>query len=197
MTFDYRAELFRLLPERSRFAGERVLEVGPKDGLDSLRLQTLAPRELTFVELPKKADLVERWIGDISVPYQIIWGDILEAERWDMDRFALIWCTGVLYHNAEQLRLLRILYELALPGGVLVLESATTRHPLLRRLSVVQVHWPHTYRDSGTVTHLPSRSAIMAWLDMVGWQRVELLPCHSRRIARDRAAFYAVRGPGQ
>ena len=42
----------------------------------------------------------------------------------------LVWCAGVLYHNPEQLRMVRLLYDLLEPGDVLVLESATTRNPI-------------------------------------------------------------------
>jgi chemotaxis methyl-accepting protein methylase len=43
-----------------------------------------------------------------------------------LDPFDVVWCTGVLYHNPEQLRMVRRLFDLVVPGGVLALESATT-----------------------------------------------------------------------
>jgi SAM-dependent methyltransferase len=201
----YRVELFRLLNERFPppcFSSSRILEIGPKDGLDSLRLQSLKPSEIVFVELPEKTDAVVSWLGKITCPHRFVWGNLVyltEQEMTDLGKFDLIYCTGVLYHNAEQLRLLRRLYRLAAPGGVLVLESATTRHPVLSRLpslAAVEIHWPRTYRDSGTITHLPSRAAVMAWLDMVGWRETVALPCYRRfnpDLAGQRVALCARR----
>ncbi|RPH68367.1 hypothetical protein EHM76_07840 [bacterium] len=34
----------------------------------------------------------------------------------------------------------------------------------------VEIHYPQTYRDTGTITHLPS--AIKAWMQMVGFQEI-------------------------
>lgn len=67
----YRVELFSLLNERyppQRFSGKRILEIGPKDGLDSKRLQSLGPKELVFVDLPEKDEENQRWLPLISVP---------------------------------------------------------------------------------------------------------------------------------
>lgn len=94
--------------------------------------------------------------------------------------FGLIWCTGVLYHNAEQFRLLRRLHLLAEPGAVLVLESAITRNPRFRDCPAVEIFWPETYRGTGTVTHLPSKKAIVAWLEMAGWRNIAEVPCYAR-----------------
>ena len=50
-------------------------------------------------------------------------------------------------------------------GGWLVLESATLRGPRrIRDGAYVQIHYPRTFRDTGTVTHLPTAGAIAAWL---------------------------------
>lgn len=53
----YRVHLFHELIDmagKEAFAGKRILEIGPKDGLDSLRLVELGPSELCMVELPEK-----------------------------------------------------------------------------------------------------------------------------------------------
>ena len=42
-------------------------------------------------------------------------------------KFDLIWFTGVLYHNPEQLRFIKKLYNLLNDKGYLVLESSTVR----------------------------------------------------------------------
>jgi SAM-dependent methyltransferase len=208
----YRRELFNelvALAGNAEFQGERVLEIGPKDGLDSARLASLDPRELVLLDLPEKSADVVNWLDEIWCPHSYVEANIMYMaanEFSALGHFQLVWCTGVLYHNAEQLRFLRKMYRLLQPGGYLVLESATLRRPwFLRRGSLVQIHYPRTYKDTGTITHLPTVAAIKAWLNMVGfgeihdskcyrasdwrllWQRYA---CICRRAADDTAGGY-------
>jgi len=183
----YRPVLFDELKElagAARFAGTRILEIGPRDGLDSRRLAALAPGELVMIDLPEKGEGNRGWLGEISCPHRYIEANYLymdRAERDRLERFDLIWFTGVLYHNAEQLRLLRALFRQLAPGGWLVLESATLRGP--RRIqdgAYVQIHWPQTFRNTGTITHLPSAGAIRAWLDMAGFAQIVDSNCYAK-----------------
>ena len=48
-------------------------------------------------------------------------------EYKQLGKFDLIWFTGVIYHNPEQLRFLYKLYNQLNTKGVLVLESSTIR----------------------------------------------------------------------
>ena len=84
-----------------------------------------------MVELPEKKDqFISKWIDKIACPHKIIYENILYLphDKFIMlGKFNLIWCTGVLYHNAEQLRFLRKLFNLLEDEGYLVLESATLR----------------------------------------------------------------------
>jgi len=109
-----------------------------------------------------------------------------------LGKFDLVWCTGVLYHNAEQLRFLRKLYNLLSRGGYLVLESATLRDSRhLRSGNFVQIHYPDTYSNTGTITHLPTRSAIKTWLNMVGFKDIYDSHCYrvsDRRLSQHRYA---------
>ena len=208
----YRSELFAELlavAGKGEFQGERVLEIGPKDGLDSMRLSSLEPSELVLVDLPEKRVDVEGWLDDIKCPHRYLSKNIMymSADEFTaLGRFHLVWCTGVLYHNAEQLRFLRKMYNLMQPGGFLVLESATLRQAwLLRGGNFVQVHYPQTYKDTGTITHLPTAAVIKAWLNMVGFTEIQDSKCHRasdwrllwqryagicRRVGDDSAASY-------
>ncbi len=200
----YRPEIFRQLTARFPNLSSnapRIMEIGPKDGLDSRRLQSLHPSEIVFIDLPEKRDGNQAWLADIDVPHTYLEGNIIyltgEVLR-DLGSFDLIYCLGVLYHNAEQLRLLRTLYRLARPGGVLALESATTRNWLLQGLPspAVELHYPQTYRDTGTVTHLPNARAIAAWLHMAGWRcvlRVQPYDRYNPNLRHQRATFFAQR----
>src|SRR5262245_17997209 len=68
----------------------------------------------------------------------------------------------VLYHNPEQLRMIRRLWDLLKPGGVLVLESAVTRRRALLGENCVEIISPPSeavmkkYHLSLNITHLPS-----------------------------------------
>jgi len=187
----YRIELFAELaalagPEA--FQKTRALEIGPRDGLDSKRLASMAPAELVMIDLPEKRAVNEVWLKELSCPHKYIEANLMYmsgAEHDALGQFRLVWCTGVLYHNAEQMRLLRKLYRLLEPGGYLVLESATLRAARrLRDGCFVEIHYPETYRNTGTVTHLPTRGAIRAWLKMVGFQEIHDSKCY-RRYNRD------------
>jgi SAM-dependent methyltransferase len=171
--------------------GGRILEIGPKHGLDTRLLATLEPRELVTIDLAEKADEIAAWLADVPVARHVE-ANVLylsEHERAELGRFDLVWCLGVLYHNIEQLRLLRRLYELTADGGLVVVESSTTRSRVLGRRNVVELHWPQTYRNVPTITHLPSRRAIASWLEMVGFTDVRVRDVYSRGLARQRAVL--------
>ncbi len=199
----YRIHLFNELLEhagRESFRDQRILEIGPRDGLDSQRLAGLDPAELIMVDLPEKRELTDVWLAKVKDPKRYIEANIMyldAAQQAALGHFGLIWCTGVLYHNAEQLRFLRKLYQFLAPGGWLVLESATLRGPRrLRDGNYVQVHWPDTYRDTGTATHLPTAGAIRAWLDMVGFESITDSRCfdaENRNLTNIRMACLARR----
>jgi 2-polyprenyl-3-methyl-5-hydroxy-6-metoxy-1,4-benzoquinol methylase len=174
------------------FEGKKILEIGPKHGEDSMLLATLDPGTLVLVDLPEKREQVNEWLPRVASRCKTVFveGDILglaSAEDARLGRFDLIWCLGVLYHNAEQFRLLRRLFELTSVDGRIVLESATTRNARLADLNVVEVHWPATYRNVRTVTHLPSRQALKSWLEMAGFAEVEIWNLYSRQLGRHRA----------
>ena len=54
-------------------------------------------------------------------------------------KFDLVYFTGVLYHNPEQLRFIQKLYDKLNYGGVLVFESATTRKRKFINENVVEI----------------------------------------------------------
>ena len=97
-----------------------------------------------------------------------------------LGKFDLIYFTGVLYHNPEQLRFIQKLYDKLNYGGVLVLESATTRKRKLINENVVEIHYPKTYRDTTTVSHLPSKKAIISWLQMAGFKEIYNSKCYEK-----------------
>jgi SAM-dependent methyltransferase len=182
--------------ERAR--GGRVLEIGPKHGADSRLLAQLEPAELVLLDLPEKDRLVGEWLAEVErlVPTRYVSGNLLYLDpgtREALGSFDLVWCLGVLYHNPEQLRLLRRLFELTSTNGLVVVESSTTRSRRLADRNVVEIHWPRTFRGERTITHHPSRLAIKSWLEMVGFADVCIEDVYSRYTGRQRAVVTGVR----
>ncbi len=173
-------------------ARKRILEIGPKHGMDSLLLANLNPEELVRIDLPEKKSLVSEFLPKVSCVCKLTYleGNILyltQEQYAQLGKFDLIWCLGVIYHNVEQIRLLKRLFDLCQVGGSVVIESATTKNKKLKKLNVVEIHWPEGYRHALTVTHLPSRLAIKSWLEMVGFVEVKIGDIYSKHIGWRRA----------
>jgi SAM-dependent methyltransferase len=202
---DYRAYLFEeLVAYLDGRRPARILEIGPKDGLDTRRLLGLAPERLTLLDLPRLEASNRVWLSRIDSPrIEYVSANVMYSTVVDhLEPFDVVWCTGVLYHNPEQLRMVRRLADLLKPGGVLALESATTRRRRLRGANCVEVLYPPSekakrkYHVSMNITHLPSARAVESWLTMVGLERVVRARCHrrvSRALALARAAYLATR----
>ena len=200
---DYRAELFAEL--RGYLGGAspaRILEIGPKDGHDTRRLLQLEPKTLTLIDLPRMQTANARWLAtmDQSRIEYVSANLMYDARVRELEPYDCVWCTGVLYHNPEQLRMIRRLWDLLKPSGVLVLESAVTRRRWLRSANCVEILYPPSdavkkkYHLSLNITHLPSATAIASWLGMIGFEdirRARSLRAVSGALARSRAAFLA------
>ncbi len=200
---DYREALFVEL--RTYLNGTRparILEIGPKDGQDTRRLLGLDPKTLTLIDLPRMQPTNEQWLRQMDRSrIEYISANFMYSETVQtLEPYDCVWCTGVLYHNPEQLRMIRRLWDLLKPGGVLVLESAVTRRRALRGENCVEIIYPPSeaikrkYHLSLNITHLPSSRAIASWLAMTGFEDVS--PARfghtvSAALARARAAYLA------
>lgn len=177
-TYAYRKYLFQELNDQfevNYFKDKRILEIGPKDGEDTFRLETLKPSEIIMFDLPDKKNENMKWKDEIKVKNKLFTENFLYLSKEDYEnlgKFDLIYFTGILYHNPEQLKFLKKLYDKLNNNGVLVLESSTIRNRFLKNKNVVEIFYPETYRDTTTITHLPSRKAILSWLNMVGFSDI-------------------------
>ncbi|MBF0604890.1 MAG: class I SAM-dependent methyltransferase [Nitrospirae bacterium] len=211
---DNRETIFNALTRlKPTLHGHRVLEIGPKDGKDSHRLASLTPETLIMMDIPAQytqnitsssrtpRESIPSWFQTIPLPgkfYQE--GNILYLSPealTALGHFDLIWCTGVLYHNPEPLRFIKRLFHLLKPGGLLILETSLTRHPVLKHHNCVEILWPKsqlclrvgeddhrlipsTVAPDGqqslsiqsNVSHLPSRQAVLSWLEMCGFEAI-------------------------
>ena len=182
--FAYRKYLFQQLKSEfgeDFFRNKRILEIGPKDGEDTFRLETLNPSEIVMFDLPDKQDVNEKWLAKISVPNSYYVENFLYADKELIEKigkFDLIYFTGVLYHNPEQLKFIKKLYDLLNIEGVMVLESSVSRNIFTRNKNIVEIWYPDTYRNTTTITHLPSKKAIISWLKMVGFTKIIVSNCY-------------------
>tara|TARA_X000000368_G_C23043880_1_gene718236 strand:- start:782 stop:1534 length:753 start_codon:yes stop_codon:yes gene_type:complete len=163
------------------FKNKRFLEIGPRDGEDTFRLEALSPKEMVIFDLPDKTENNLTWIKKLKTNYKFIENNFMYIVKDEFDslgKFDLIYFTGVLYHNPEQLRFLQKIYQKLNDNGVLVLESATTRQRSLINKNVVEILYPSTYRGTTTITHLPSKKAILSWLKMVGFNKIFESNCY-------------------
>ena len=149
-----------------------VLEVGPKHGMHTKLFDELGAASFTLIELPEKRNQ-QHWIKDIKAPVKVFYEDLLRIDfsgPTTGNTFDVILFCGVIYHNTEQLRLLKKLRTVVHSDTVLVFESSTTRSDDLIDKNVIEVHWPKPYRDTKTVIFYPSKQACRSLLEMAGWK---------------------------
>ena len=199
-TFAYRKYLFQEVVDyygQDYFSNKRFLEIGPKDGEDTKRLYSLKPKDYVLFDLPDKNIENKKFKDILQEGHELIIKNFLyldKKEYNDLGKFDLIYFTGVLYHNPEQLRFIKKLYDKLNIGGVLVLESATTRNTIYKNKNIVQIWYPQTYRDTTTITHMPSKGAIKSWLYMVGFSNIIDSRCYdpeNYNVRNNRYACFA------
>lgn len=158
-----------LIPKRN---GIRLLEIGPRWGQDARdwdrRLDSI--NEMVFLDLPDIKPAVDMWLPEIQKKHKVIYANIMRMkgeQLTELGKFDMIYCAGVIYHIAEQLRFVKILFDLLADDGLLVIETIVDQ----RDESIVKIHWPE---NSGKMLchHEPSRGAIRAWLEMVGFANI-------------------------
>tara|TARA_Y100000589_G_C27189069_1_gene643943 strand:+ start:1194 stop:1961 length:768 start_codon:yes stop_codon:yes gene_type:complete len=201
---NYRELLFEELKVIKNKTNLNILEIGPKDGFDTMQLLKLNPKKLTLIDLPNKKEEINNWIKKIdSSNINIYYENIMYEDSIIKDSpYDIIWCTGVLYHNPEQLRFLKRLYKVLKPGGLLIIETATSRKIGFKNdIGVVEI-WDdidnktkRKYHLSQNISHLPNKVAIKIWLKQVGFNDIKSSECfkNSPLLKYKRAAFLAIK----
>lgn len=151
------------------FQDKLVLEVGPKHGLHTEFIDKCGqPKSITCVELSSKESHINQWRNRIFSPFNIVYNDLLKYES--DQKFDFVLFAGVLYHNNEQLRLLKKLRSMSNDNTIMVFESSTTRNKDLQDKNVIEVHWPERFRNVSTIIFHPSKQACKSMLEMSGWE---------------------------
>ncbi len=186
----YRYYLFEELKDiygLDSFQNKKVLEIGSKDGEDTLRLESLNPSSITILDLPllqnEKHHLNKYYneflkpnLDKLNVKSKLIFSNFNYMKKKEYDelgKFDLIWCTGVLYHNPEQLKMLKKIYNLLNDGGVLVLETATTRNNKLSKQTAIEI-------EAGGQYYFPTKKAVNLMLKMVGFSEIYQSKCFNK-----------------
>lgn len=146
-----------------------ILEIGPKTGTHSLFIERFfKPASLTFLERPSKdrEDYISKWIHKIKCDHKIIYSDLLMAKELEKEKFDIIFCLGVIYHNVEYFKIFNFLRRLLKDDGYLVLGTVLSYD---RRSSIII-----NYRE-GQLYDLsrPSKKAIKTILEMTGFDGVK------------------------
>lgn len=150
---------------------KKILEIGPKHGLHTRIIDQNYPKSITCIDLINKKDVHQSWLPEIRGKIDIIYEDIIRFNT--EEKFEIILCSGVIYHNTEQIRILKKLWSLSSEDCYLIVESSTIRDKDLKDKNVIQVHWPETYRGVAGLIFHPSKKALISMLDMSGWEVVE------------------------
>jgi len=149
-------------------SGKDVLEIGPKHGIHTRWISSQNPKSITCIELEHKLQLIQSWENQVP-NLEIIYEDFL---TWKTNKkFDVILFAGVIYHNTEQLRMLKKLKSLSKDKNtIMFFESSTVRIPELYDKNIIQVYWPERYNDLPTGLFWPSKKACISMLEMSGWE---------------------------
>jgi hypothetical protein len=147
----------------------KILEIGPWTGTHSLFIDRFfSPESLTFLERPGagRDENFAGWIDKIQCKNKIIYSDLLLANELQGEKFDIIFCLGVIYHNVEYFKTCTFLRSLLKPDGWLVLGTVLSYD---KKPSILIRYEPGQLYD---VTR-PSKKAMECVLDMTGFERVK------------------------
>lgn len=87
--------------------GSTILELGPFEGYNTWAFERLGARSVTAIEASNinflKCLIVKEMTG---MKARLLHGDFVPFMEQTADRFDIVWASGVLYHQAEPLRLI-------------------------------------------------------------------------------------------
>jgi SAM-dependent methyltransferase len=101
----------RLLGVDGRLDGMLVLELGPLEGAHSYQLEKLGAARILAIEANAEAFLkclITKEVAGLSAA-RFMHGDFCQYLQTTNDRFDLVFCSGVLYHMSDPIRLVELI----------------------------------------------------------------------------------------
>jgi SAM-dependent methyltransferase len=113
-------EVLRQVP----MAGKTVLEIGCRDGLFCFEAERLGAREVTGIDIALSKGAQELLIPALQSKLKMLELNMLELTPEKFGKFDVIVFAGVLYHLRYPMWALRIIRDMLVDGGTLILETA-------------------------------------------------------------------------
>ena len=88
-TLQYRDYLHRELLEiygDDYFQNKRILEIGPRDGEDSFRIEDFNPSEYVLIDLPDKEEINLKWLNNLKSNHKFIQTNRIKTVCGENDR---------------------------------------------------------------------------------------------------------------
>ncbi len=123
-----------------------------------------------MLELSQKDSYIQEWIHEIKCPHQVVFESIIVAESlMKMEKFELIFFTGVLYHNVEHFKILNILRRCLTDTGIMIFQTSVD---LEHEGAVINIKW-NSPEQKGSYAH-PTKEAVLKMLAMTGWDNINI-----------------------
>lgn len=170
-TQDRRPEIAATALGRDDYAGLHVLEIGPLEAAHTYRLEQMGAESITCVESSVEAWLkclvVKEVLGLTRSTFHL--GDIIGFLEGNRRHFDLVYCSGVLYHMADPVELIRHIADAADSCFVWTHVYDPERHPVpfaaepVERLGIQVDYWTHHY-GSKAANYWGGIDPTAAWL---------------------------------
>lgn len=155
-----------------RLDGLDVLELGPLEGGHTYQLEQLGARSVTAVEASVEAYLkclvVKETLG--LQRSRFLLGDVVEFLAANRSRFDLVFCSGILYHMADPLALIREVAKVADRCFIWTHYYDRDNHRLMHHPrehaldGFTATYWSHVYGDKTTAFWGGNRESA-AWME--------------------------------
>ena len=101
------------LGSNGTLVGMHVLELGPLEGGHTYQLEQLGAASVVAIEANAEAFLKCLLIKELlSMRAKFLFGDFLKFLEANTRRYDMVFCSGVLYHMAEPLRLIKLISQI-------------------------------------------------------------------------------------
>lgn len=157
---------------RSDFQGFDILEIGPLEAAHTWLLEKLGARAITCVE-----SSVEAWLKCLVVKEvlgldrsKFLLGDVTSYLREEPHRFDLVFASGVLYHMADPVELIRAIADATDRCFVWTHVWDPERHPKpfqptrVEREGIQVTYWSHRYGEKTAAGFWGGLAPTASWM---------------------------------